>query len=121
MSGKENIAKAERYLALSNAHALEDIFAMFEPGATYRSSQFGAFAGIETIKEMMTSFFTRFPDTHWEVGEYVPTDDHAVEFDFIMRAHEKDSGEAVERHGRERIEFSPGGRIRHIEVSVTQT
>jgi predicted ester cyclase len=112
---------AQQYVDLSNQHGLDQVFPLFEDQATYSSSQFGAFEGIDAIKDMMTGFFTKFPDVHWDVETYTPETDDTVVFDFIMKATDLETGNKVTRQGRERIRFSDTSLIIHIEVEVITT
>ena len=109
---------ARMYVERSNRHDLDNVFPMFDPGATYRSSQFGLFEGLEQIREMMSGFFSTFPDVHWTVEEYGAKSDDTAFFEFTMRASHADTGQSVERQGLETITFTDDGRISHIEVEV---
>ena len=112
---------AKRYVERSNSHELDDVFPLFDPEATYRSSQFGLFEGLDQIREMMTGFFTTFPDVHWTVDAYGQKTDDTASFEFTMRATHAETGQSVERWGRETIRFTEEGLIRHIEVEVAQS
>lgn len=116
MTKTGTIAWATQYVALSNAHDLARIKSLFIPEATYYSAYFGEYHGKEAIYAMMQSFFSRFPDAHWEVPQYRGIGDEEVEFVFIMTGKDSSSGERVERHGLERIYFTPEGLIKRIEV-----
>ncbi len=109
---------AQQYVERSNRHILDDVFPLFEVHATYHSSQFGALEGMESIKKMMTGFFIKFPDVHWAVETYTPESDDTVVFDFVMKGTDRETGNKIERHGRERIRFSEAGFIVHVEVEV---
>lgn len=93
---------------------------MFDPDATYRSSQFGLFEGLEQIREMMTGFFTTYPDVQWTVDAYRADSDDTASFQFTMRASNVDTGQVVERRGLETIRFTKEGLISHVEVEVAQ-
>ena len=93
---------------------------MFDPDAIYRSLQFGLFEGLDQIREMMTGFFTTFPDMHWTVDVYRPDSDDTASFEFTMRASNAETGQPVERRGLETITFTDEGLIRHVEVEVAQ-
>ena len=112
---------ARLYVERSNRHELDDVFPMFDPDATYRSSQFGLFEGLDRIREMMTGFFAAFPDVHWEVDAYRADSDDTASFEFTMRATNAETGQAVARRGLETITFTDEGRIRHVEVEVIQS
>lgn len=116
MSKKEAIERAKNYVALSNAHDLPHIKPLFAADATYHSAYFGGYKGSTAIHAMMTDFFTRFPDAHWEAPEYRPIEDNGAEFDFVMTGMDASSGERVQRQGLERIYFTPDGLIKHIAV-----
>ena len=116
MTESNTIARAQHYVALSNNHELATIKSLFTPEATYYSVFFGEYHGSDTIHTMMTSFFSRFADAHWEVPAYRSIDDNGVEFSFIMTGSDTVSGERVQRHGVERIYFTPKGFIERIEV-----
>ena len=111
---------ARLYVERSNRHELDDVFPMFDANATYWSSQFGLFDGLDQIREMMTGFFTTFPDVHWTVEDYRADSDDTASFEFTMRATNAETGQAVERQGLETIAFTDEGLIRHVEVEVTQ-
>lgn len=107
---------AKRYVALSNDHNLPLIKPLFADDATYHSAYFGEYKGSDTIHTMMTGFFNRFSDAHWEVAEYRGIENNGVEFTFIMTGVDASSGEQVQRRGLERIYFTSNGLIRHIAV-----
>lgn len=111
---------ARQYVERSNRHVLDDVFPMFDPEATYRSSQFGLFEGLDQIRDMMTGFFTTFPDVHWTVDVYRADSDDTASFEFTMRASNAETGQPVERRGLETITFTEEGLIRHVEVEVAQ-
>ena len=116
MRKKETIERAKNYVALSNQHHLPLIKPLFADDATYYSAYSGEYKDSAAIHAMMTDFFTRFPDAHWEVPEYRCTEDYGIEFDFVMTGTDASSGERVRRQGSERIYFTPEGLIRHIAV-----
>ena len=109
---------AQQYVERSNRHILDDVFPLFEVHATYHTSQFGAFEGIESIKKMMSGFFMKFPDVHWAVETYTLESDDTVVFNFVMKGTDRETGNKIERHGRERIRFSEAGFIVYVEVDV---
>ena len=121
MDRQKAVDLARLYVERSNRHELDDVFPMFDPDATYRSSQFGDFAGLDRIREMMSGFFTTYPDVHWTVDAYQADSDDTASFEFTMRANHAETGQSVERGGRETIRFTEDGLIRHIEVEVIQT
>jgi hypothetical protein len=110
------IEQAKAYVEYSNAHDVERIAPMLAAAATYHSSNVGKFETRASILEMMTGFFTRFPDVTWSVLEYVHDDESSVYFDFVLTALDTQTGETIERRGHERIDFTPSGLIEHIEV-----
>ena len=116
MSKSQHIEWAKNYIELSTKHDLKQIELLFMGSALYHSAFFGEYKGAVAIREMMQSFFARYPDVHWEVSNYRETDDGGVEFDFIMTATDAAANEPVRRHGRERIYFESDGLIRHIHV-----
>ena len=116
MDSSNYIDLAKSYVELSNKHNLKLISPMFEANATYHSSYFGTFTGVEAINKMMVGFFTRFPDVYWDVVEYQLTDDHTVAFTFVMTGTDAATGESVKRNGLEQISFTSDGFINHIEV-----
>ncbi len=120
MDRRKAIDLARTYVERSNRHLLNEVFPMFDPDATYRSSQFGLFKGLDQIREMMTGFFTTFPDVHWTVDAYRAESDDTASFAFTMRASNADTGQSVQRRGLETITFTDEGRIRHIDVEVAQ-
>ena len=113
----EQIALAQAYVALSNAHRVDLIRPMLADAVTYHSVNVGRFEGGDAIGEMMTGFFARFPDVAWDVGEYRCAGDGTVEFHFVMTATDADSGESIERAGLETIAFTDEGFISRIEVA----
>ena len=118
---RQNTAELARlYVERSNRHVLDEVFPMFDPEATYRSSQFGLFEGLDQIRDMMTGFFATFPDVHWTVDDYRADSDDTASFEFTMRASHAETKQSVERRGLETITFTEEGLIRHIEVEVAQ-
>ena len=120
MDGRKAAGLARLYVERSNRHELDDVFPMFDANATYRSSQFGLFEGLDQIREMMTGFFTTFPDVHWTVDDYRANSEDTASFEFTMRATNAETGQTVARRGLETIAFTDEGLIRHVEVEVTQ-
>lgn len=116
MNKQEPIQWAKNYVALSNDHNIPLIKTLFVDNATYHSAYFGEYQGSDAIHAMMTTFFARFPDAHWEVTEYREIEDNGVEFAFTMTGADASSGEQVKRQGLERIYFTPDGLIKHIAV-----
>lgn len=116
MRPMDPIALAKNYVALSNAHDLMRIKQLFSVDAIYHSAFFGEYRGFDAIHTMMVEFFTHFPDAHWEVPKYRSIGNDGAEFAFIMTGTNASTGEHVERHGLERIIFTPEGLIRHIAV-----
>ncbi|MDE2387563.1 MAG: nuclear transport factor 2 family protein [Betaproteobacteria bacterium] len=107
---------AKNYVTLSNNHDLALINPLFAVGATYYSAYFGEYKGSAAIHAMMTGFFERFSDAHWDVTEYRVIGNDGAEFAFIMTGTDVSSNERVERRGLERIYFTSEGLIRHIAV-----
>ena len=118
MTAASLVDRARLYVERSNRHDLASIGPMLEADATYRSSSVGSFAGREAILAMMRGFFERFPDVAWQVADYRPGPAASVAFDFVMRATDKETGEAIERRGLERIDFTSAGTVVHIDVEV---
>ncbi len=121
MDGRKAADLAKLYVERSNRHLLDEVFPMFDPEATYRSSQFGLFEGLDQIREMMAGFFATFPDVHWTVDAYRADSDDTVSFEFTMKASNAETGQPVERRGLETISFTENGLIRHIEVEVARS
>ncbi len=109
---------ARKYVELSNQHDLNAILPMFDDNATYSSSQAGRFSGKEAIGEMMGQFFDLFPDVSWKVTSYRTVEDRSIEFSFLMHATNEQTSETINREGIERIIFTFGNLISHIEVSA---
>jgi hypothetical protein len=118
LNRSEYIELAKAYVALSNAHKLDLIFPMFIESASYQSSSVGSFEGKADIENMMSNFFTSFPDVHWQVAEYRYAIERRVEFDFVMTATNAQSGEKIERRGLETIQFNKEGFITSIRVEI---
>ena len=116
MDANKYIDLAKSYVELSNKHNLKLIALMFEANATYHSSYFGTFTGVEAINKMMAGFFTRFPDVYWDVSGYQLAGDGVVEFTFVMTGTDAATDESVKRNGLEQITFSSDGFINHIDV-----
>ena len=112
----ERVELAKAYVALSNSHRLELIFAMFGAQASYHSANVGVFTGKAAIASMMTEFFARFPDVHWQADNYRCTQNGDVQFDFEMNATDVASGENIQRAGVEEIRFAADGLILRLEV-----
>jgi ketosteroid isomerase-like protein len=120
LSQLEQVEVAKAYVALSNAHALAFILPMFSDSAHYQSSNVGEFKGRDTIGEMMTGFFVRFPDVNWQVASFRHGAENRVEFDFSMTGCEPVTGNRIERCGLEQIEFNEEGFIERINVNTDQ-
>ncbi|MCW5617649.1 MAG: nuclear transport factor 2 family protein [Nitrosomonas sp.] len=116
MNSKLYIEWAKQYVALSNKHDLKGLEVMFLGSAIYHSDYFGEYKGSVAIREMMTSFFARYSDAHWEVTDYRGIGENGVEFDFLMTGTDAAAGESVRRRGRECIYFEPDGLISRIHV-----
>ncbi len=116
MNSKPYIGWAKQYVALSNKHDLKGLEIMFLGSAIYHSDYIGEYKGSVAIREMMTSFFARYPDAHWEVTDYREIGENGVEFDFLMTGTDAAAGEPVRRYGRECIYFEPDGLISRIYV-----
>ena len=114
----EYIELAKAYVALSNAHQLEVVFAMIAESAQYQSSTVGEYHGKSAVEAMMTTFFTQFSDVYWFVSDYRYVRKGLVEFDFFMTATDVDSQEIIERKGLETIQFNTDGQIDAIQVTV---
>ncbi len=103
-------------MELSNDHDLARINPLFAVDATYYSAYFGEYQGSDAIHAMMIDFFNRFPDAYWYVAEYRNIENNGAEFAFVMTGTDSSSSERVERHGLERMHFTPDGLIKHISV-----
>jgi nuclear transport factor 2 (NTF2) superfamily protein len=117
MNEVEQIELARAYVALSNAHKLDFVLPMFAVDAVYYSAFTGEFEGQDAITEMMTKFFTKFPDVRWMVEEFWYIGEQTVGFEFVMTATEQSTGSRFERQGVEKIEFTDAGLIRRLEVN----
>jgi hypothetical protein len=109
-------ALARSYVELSNAHQLEAILALFDEFAVYRSDLVGVFRGKKEIAEMMGSFFELHSDVAWEIGDFEPGPGGSIEFDFVMRTTDADTGAPLVRQGSERLSFTDAGLIRQVSV-----
>ena len=109
---------ARAYVEASCAHDPDAIRLMLAESATYRSSNVGYYERRDPIMEMMTGFYASFPDVVWTVDEYRLTAEGVVAFDFVMCGTHHETGERLEKQGRETIEFQADGLIRHIEVDT---
>lgn len=107
---------ARLYVERSNQHDLDLILPMFDENGSYHSAYVGTFEGRDSIGEMMRGFFKRFPDVTWEASEYQSRPDSSVEFEFVMHATNRETGERIERYGFERILFAGSGLITRLEV-----
>ena len=116
MRESEYIDLAVAYVALSNAHKVELITPMFAENSTYRSAHVGTYTGRQAIGDMMSEFFSRFPDVRWHASTYRSTGERVIEFSFQMTATEAANGNRIERKGVEEIQFSDDGLILHLEV-----
>jgi hypothetical protein len=114
----ESIELARAYVSLSNAHRVDLIQPMFSSDAIYRSSAVGEFRGVPAILTMMASFFTRYPDVHWQCENY-RCEDRCVSFDFNLRAQDAQDGSSLQRGGIEHIEFNSEGLIKLLEVHAS--
>ncbi|GFS06376.1 SnoaL-like domain-containing protein [Elysia marginata] len=117
MTETERVEMTRAYIALSNAHRLEQTLFLFEDDATYYSDYVGAFDGKAAIARMMEAFYQRCPDIYWQVEEYrYSNSEDAVTFEFIRHATDRESGEPVSAAGRDIVRFSDRGLIRRVEV-----
>lgn len=117
MQGTENqLILARLYVEWSNQHDLNAIITLFDEKATYCSSNVGSYEGKEAIGEMMGGFFERFSDVSWEARSFMPIHDNTIEFTFTMRGSNIHTGEHIQHLGLERITFTDGDLISHIEV-----
>lgn len=117
MKPAEQTELARAYVALSNAHRVDLIVPMLADTAAYLSANVGNFEGRGAIGDMMSGFFSRFPDVGWDVREYRHVGDGIVEFDFAMTATDAETSESIERRGLETIAFTDDGFIARIEVT----
>lgn len=106
---------AKEYVDLSNEADLPRVFSLFDEAATYRSSVVGTYSGLDEIKEMMQSFFSKFSNIHWTVERYDLDGTDTASFDFVMTA-----GKDVYREGHEKITVNQAGLITHVEVLVKE-
>ena len=106
---------ARAYVTHSNAHDLHAIGELLADHARYESAYAGIITGRDAILSMMRTFFTAFPDVHWDAGSFAEVSPRQVAFDFRMRATGGQGGPIL-REGRELIVFSTGGRIESIRV-----
>lgn len=113
---KTELAKA--YVALSNAHQLSLVNQMFAEHASYDSTGVGLFEGQEAIANMMSSFFSQYPDVHWKTQNFRFNSDNNVLFDFEMTATHVETNEVVHREGFEQIIFTKTGLISRLEVTA---
>ncbi len=111
-----NARLARVYVERSSTQDLAAILPMLDADAEYRSTRVGNHRGRETIGAMMGGFFAGYPDVAWRVARYEVVGPDAIEFDFVMRATDAETGEKIERPGRERIVFTDAGLIRVIVV-----
>lgn len=102
----QHIELAKAYVALSNAHQLNLVFALFAEDAIYQSENVGVFRGKAANSQMMIGFFTKFPDVYWQAENYRLTEDGVVLFDFEMTATEIDTGSVIVRSGVEEVYYS---------------
>ncbi len=130
-TSEQKIAIAKLYLELSNQHALDKIFDLFEQDATYESVNLNArFQGLDEIKAMMNKFFLEtIPDVQWEVSHYEIASDFsshlagnryntgdAVVFNFVRISQQKP--QFHNKQGREWVCINSRGKIYHIKVGA---
>ena len=113
----DQIKLAQNYVWLSNKHDLNAILLMFDNNATYNSSQTGKYIGKKAIGDMMRQFFVLYNDVTWNVVNYKVIKKDSIEFSFLMHATNSQTGEAINRHGIERITFTTNNLISRIIVS----
>ncbi|GAA4650449.1 hypothetical protein GCM10023116_27320 [Kistimonas scapharcae] len=116
MTETELIEMARAYVALSNAHQLELVLALFAEDATYYSAYVGSFDGKAAIATMVEAFYHLYPDVYWQVQSYQYAGNDAVIFDFVRQATDSENGEFVEAAGREVVIFADTGLISRVEV-----
>ena len=116
MDAEKQKSLARSYVELSNQHDLERVLALFDDFAVYRSDLLGTFRGRTEIGEMMRSFFDLHPDVTWEIADFEPGPGGSIEFDFVMRTTDADTGAPLVRQGVERIAFTEAGLIRQVST-----
>ena len=110
------ISLAELYVLRSNDHDVDRIRPLMSESVSYRSSNVGEFRDREPVLSMMAGFFQSYPDVAWETSGYALTADRSVTFNFVLTATNAETGESLNRHGEERIDFDENDLIQHIEV-----
>ena len=118
MTDIEATELARAYVALSNAYRVDLIGPMFADDAWYDSSAVGEYQGVESIGEMMRTFFARYPDVFW-LSEDFRYASNRVSFSFSLQATDAQSGSSLQRRGIEHIDFDPQGRIKRLEVQAS--
>lgn len=106
----------ERYVDLSNAHDLPQVFQLFHPAAIYishaRNKQWN---GIQEISEMMKEFFALYTTIHWHVPQYELFEQDGAIFNFTCSWLDE-KNEKRSRQGRESVHFDDQGKIVRVCV-----
>lgn len=110
-NSQDYIAKAQSYVAASNAHDVAAIRAMLAEDCRYVSSGVGDHSSKEAILAMMQAFFSANSDVHWECSHYRLESHDCVVFDFAI------SFGSATAQGVERIRFGKSDEITCIEVA----
>ena len=118
MNQSEQIELARAYVALSNAHRVELISTLFADSIRYDSFNVGSFEGKDAVAEMMTKFYSRYPDVRWDIVDYQTIEKGLVGFEFIMTGTEASNGRNIEVVGLEQITFTEDGLISGITVKA---
>ena len=115
---------AKKYVLSSNLHLVDECIQQMTLDAEYCSNTVGSFKGVQDVRNMMTTFFDKFPTVHWQVSEYVMFSDDCVQFDFVRTGCSNAEGKPIVANGREFLHFTTNGsdpipRICKIEVETT--
>jgi hypothetical protein len=119
-----HVLAAKNYVEMSNKHLVDECIKLMHFDAEYESSAVGGYKGVNSIREMMTSYFSKFPNVHWDVKEYVHSG-NCVSFEFLRTGCTNAEGKPVTAYGKEDIHFLDGEKgsvlISKIRVETLKT
>lgn len=104
--------RAEEYFFASNQHDLAKISSQISEEIEYVSTGVGSFNGKKDVLDMMSSFFTKFPNVSWKIINDPASINSSVVLRFEMRLHPNDAPIT----GTEVLTFADDGQIVRITV-----
>ena len=107
---------AKAYVEASNAHDLDAVERLLSEDAVYLSTGVGEHLGKRAIRAMMDTFFQTYKTLHWQTRNWESESENVASFDFVMTGMHCETGNKIEKAGREGIFMGKDGLINRIEV-----